>query len=459
MINASENKNEISLKTVTELFHDNIVGIDNFDDFIEYIETMIDNQTNEVPFIAFSFNFETNNIVFLNDFELQEAVEKTYAYTYHNLKTITSKVMDYLNSNSIESKNKLYNQVLKTFNSKTLNLYKKSLGFNSNFKNFKNNDILFFDLNDAGIKDYKISLAQYSIDNVEFEKIKKISSYIKSENDLNQLFSTIFLDLKAEYVTYNTIENFLYSIAEGLPNTIRIKYFFNVIDFLIKDNSGELMNLIFNFFRNADFEFDINNKIVENLKTIITQNNMMYDNALFRMKHKLFANNKSFSKMIQMIFPDLINSRSVSSLNILDRHSMTYNSTINLNDIEHIYPLNQKLDELYIDNNFFKNSFLAKTEQKEVLHNFLTFIEKEFSKVTLSKKAAYTINLKYQQMFGHKYNFDNFNVIPNKMMISDPFFSQLNNIIYAGGRFSSFTEEDAEEFQNNFNLYPISIIL
>ena len=89
----------------------------------------------------------------------------------------------------------------------------------------------------------------------------------------------------------------------------------------------------------------------------------------------------------------------------------------------------------------------------------MTFIEKAFSKVTLSKKAAYTINLKYQKMFGHKYSFDNFNVIPNKMMISDPLFSQLNSIIYSGGRFASFTEEDAEEFQNNFNLYPISISL
>lgn len=458
MINASENKNKISLKTVTESFHENLVGVDNFDDFIEYIETMIDTQTNEVPFIAFSFNFETNNILFLNNFELPEVIEKTYVYTYHNLKTITSKIMDYLNSSSIEAKNKLYEQVLKTFKAKTLNLYKKSLGFDSNFKNFKNNDILFFDLNDAGIKDYKIYLAQYSIDNVEFEKIKKISSYIKSENDLNKFFSTIFLDRKTEYDTYNSIEKFLDSIAEGLPKNIKIKYFFNVVDFLIKNNSDELMSVVFNFFRNANFEFDINNKIIKNIKNIINQDKTIYENSLFRMNNKLFANNKSFSKMLQMIFPDLIKSGS-ASLNILDRHSMTYNSNINLNDIEHIYPLNQKLGELYIDNNFFKNSFLAKTEQKAVLHNFLTFIEKEFSKVTLSKKAAYTINLKYQKMFGYKYSFDNFNVIPNKMMISDPLFSQLNNIIYTGGSVSSFTEEDAEEFQNNFNLYPIAISL
>ena len=458
MLNALKMQHEISLQTVTESFYQNIVEIDNFDDFIEYIENMIDIKTDDIPFIAFSFNFKTKNIVFLNSFESSEMVGKSYVYMYHNLKTVTSKIRDYLNSNTAELKQKLYDQLLKTFNSKALNLYKKSLGFDSNFKSFKNNDILFFDLNDAGMKDYQIYLSQYTLDITGFDQIKNIASYIKSENDLDKLFTSIFLNRNTTYDTYSSVEKFLNLISTGLSTHIRFKYFFNVIDYLIKKNSDELMNVIFNFFRNANFEFDINNKIIRNIKNIINQDKTIYENSLFRMKNKLFANNKSFSKMIQMIFPDLINSGN-ATLNILDKYSMHYVAEINLNDIENIYSLQEKLGELYIDNNFFKNSFLAKTEQKEVLHNFLTFIEKAFSKVTLSKKAAYTINLKYQKMFGHKYSFDNFNVIPNKMMISDPLFSQLNSIIYSGGRFASFTEEDAEEFQNNFNLYPISISL
>lgn len=453
MISASQISNKHSIKAITELFHEGSVEIDNFDVFIDYINNVITPTSNDVPFIAFNFNFKTNNIVFLNDFQSVEKIGHSYVYTFHKLKTVTKYIFEYLQFQTKRSQEKLYQQILKAFQSKALNLYKKSVNPDSNFKNFKNHDILFFDLNEAGLKDYQLSIARntYSDDN-ELKQMSDIASYIEDSDQLEKLFSNIFA---TQYDTFYIVMKILTFISKGLKDK---SHMLDVIYFL-KDcnNNNEFFKSLYLFFRTVDFEYNVDLNHIKDIKDMMSKDESSASDFIANLGQKPFANNHSFVNLLSLLNIKLPNQKS-KKINILSQYSLSYYADIDFNkNINNIYSEDQNFEKLYIDDSFFKNSFIYHTEDKNVYHNFLKFITSKFDKLIISQKSEYMMNLKYLSFFGKNFDFSKACIIPNASMNNSSLISDLNRIIGYSGQGLFIFDEDAVKFQKEYTLYPVKI--
>lgn len=452
MISASQIVNNHSIKSITELFHSGVVKIDNFDAFIDYIDNVTTPTSNDVPVIAFSFNFKTNNIVFLNDFESVEQIGHSYVYTFHKLKTVTKYIFEYLKFQTKSDQEKLYQQILKAFQSKALNLYKKSVNPDSNFRNFKNHDILFFDLNEAGLKDYQLSIARdtYSDDN-GLKQMTDIASYIEDREQLTKLFSTIF---STQYDTFYTVMKMLNFISKGLKDK---SHMLDVIYFLKDRKNNEFFKVLYTFFRTVDFEYNVDLNHIKDIKDMMSRNGSSASDFITNIGQRPFANNHSFVELLSSLNIKLPNQKS-KKINILSQYSLGYYSDIDFNkNINNIYSEDQNFENLYVDDSFFKNSFIYNTEDKNIYHNFLTFITSKFDKLIISQKTEYMMNLKYLSFFGKNFDFSKARIIPNASINNSELISDLNKIIGFSGQGLFLLDSDVVSFQKEYTLYPVKI--
>ena len=453
MISASQIGNNHSIKSITELFHSGVVEIDNFEMFIDYINNVMIPTSDDIPSINFAFDFETNNIFFLSEFKAKQTTGHSYVYAFHTLKTVTKYIFEYLQFQTKRSQEKLYQQILKTFQSKVLNLYKKSVSPDSNFNNFNNNDILFFDLNEAGMHDYQFTLSKHTFSEDDFNKITVIASSIEEDYQLKKLFEVIFSNRSRVYDTFYFIMKILEAISSGLKDK---SHMLDIIYFFEDRENNEFFKSLYLFFRTVSFEYNIDLKHIKAINDMMEKHESDKIDFISNIGEKPFANNRSFVKLLNMIDVKLPN-QMTQKINILSQYSLNYYADIDFNNINNVYSDDQNFGILYIDDKFFKNSFIYHTEEKNVYHNFLTFITTKFDKLILSQKTAYMMNLKYLDFFEKDFDFSTANIMPNNSINNNALISDLNKIIGFSGQGLFLLDSDVVSFQKEYTLYPVKI--